>query len=136
MTYNYFLICSQQIEEDSLCRSLLHHSRLSKRKLKRSHDKGSPCLKARMVSKGSERSLSTLTELRELLNVILQSLISFAGIPNLEYNICTNWSKNTCFSSKCWIYKDMDKKQFVTIISKDMDKIILKKRWYFRRYGG
>ena len=52
-------------------------------KLKRSHDKGSPCLKPRTVSKGSERSIPTLTELQELLNVILHNLISFAGIPIL-----------------------------------------------------
>ena len=41
-------------------------STLSMRKLKRSHDKGSPCLKPRTASKGSGRSFPTLTELNEL----------------------------------------------------------------------
>ena len=41
--------------------------------LKWSHDKGSPYLKPRMVSKGSKTSFPTLTELQELLNVILHS---------------------------------------------------------------
>ena len=40
-------------------------------KLKTSHDNGSPCLKPRTVSKGPERSVPTLTELQEVVNVIL-----------------------------------------------------------------
>ena len=53
-------------------------------KLLKSHDKGSLCLKPPTVSKGSERSIPTLTKLQELLNVILHSLISIAGIPSSD----------------------------------------------------
>ena len=53
-------------------------------KLKRSHDKGSPCLKTRAVSKDSKRSIPTWTELQELLNVILYGLIIFAVIPSSD----------------------------------------------------
>ena len=60
------------------------HTTFSMTKLESSHDKGSPCLKRRTVSKGSERSIPTLTELQELLNVILHSLISFAGIRSSD----------------------------------------------------
>ena len=35
-----------------------------------------------LISKCSERTFPILTELHELLNVILQSLISYAGIPS------------------------------------------------------
>ena len=54
-------------------------------RLKRSHDKGSPCQKPRTASKGSERSIFILTELQELLNVILHRIISFAGIPSFRH---------------------------------------------------
>ena len=53
-------------------------------KLKTLHDKELLSLKPRTVSKGSERSIPTLTELQELLNVILHTLISFAGIPSSD----------------------------------------------------
>ena len=59
-------------------------SAYASKKLKRSHDKGSSCLKPRTVSNGSERYTPTLTELQELLNVILNSLISFVGIPSSD----------------------------------------------------
>ena len=49
-------------------------------KLKRSHDKESPCLKPRTLSKASEGSIPTLTALQKVLNIILHSLINFAGI--------------------------------------------------------
>ena len=54
---------------------------LSMTKLKRWQDKV-PYLKPRTVSKDSERSIPTWTELLELLNVILYSHISFAYIPS------------------------------------------------------
>ena len=48
--------------------------------LKRSHDKASPCLKFHTVSKDSDRFIPIMMELLGLLNVILHSLISFAGV--------------------------------------------------------
>ena len=76
------------------------------RNLKSSHDKGSPCLKPRTVSNGSERSLPTLTEQHELLNVILQSRISFAGIPSsviaLYTRSLTGLSNAALKSTKKW----------------------------------
>ena len=42
--------------------------------------KKKPCA----VSNDSKRSFPTMTELQELLNVILHSLINFAGIPSLD----------------------------------------------------
>ena len=39
-------------------------------------------LKSRTVSKGSEKSIPTLTELQKLLKVIQHSIISLAGIPS------------------------------------------------------
>ena len=53
------------------------HSRLSQATLhdevKRSYDKGLPCLKPHTVLKYSERFIPTSTERQELLNVILHS---------------------------------------------------------------
>ena len=57
---------------------------LSMTKLKRSHDKALPCLNPRLISKGSERSIISLTRLQKLVNVSLHSLISIAGLSNTD----------------------------------------------------
>lgn len=44
----------------------------------------SPCLKPYMVLEGSKRPLPVFTERLVLFNVILHSVISFAGLPSLE----------------------------------------------------
>ena len=52
-------------------------------RLKRVHDKESPCRKSLLVSNGSDRFDPTLAELVVLLNG-MQNILSFAGILNVD----------------------------------------------------
>ena len=81
--------------------------KLSMTNLRRSYDKGSPCLKPLMVSKGSMRSIHALLELRKMLNVIMHSLISsyiaaktwyLMGLPKADLQSTRRWHVLTCFS--------------------------------------